>query len=447
MTLETVDIVLIFVYFVVLLGVGYFTSRKQNHEDFLIAERKLGMWKTMTTINASKFGSIFMSFVAMTYLFGFAAVWYFIGVVTGFIIFVPFAIKLKKKSEHRYYTLADYFKYNYGKGAGMFASAVSIILMYGLAVMALIAGTKIFVFFTGWSFFVCAIIIITIVLVYLALGGFRAVAKTDFIQYIAMILILVFLVVILFKGSIVPSNEWDLFSTDLFSVIGFFVVGILFPFASPELWQRIYSSKGGRELKRGLILSIVFYAMMAFLLTLLALTVKSNFPGVEPDIALIYGFGNLLPVGLVGLASVLLFSAIMSSLDTFIYTGTSSVVQDFFNLDKEKIVKNIKIVLVLATISIFLISILIKSLIVSTYLFVAFYAVLAVPVLATWIRKKIKQETLIFGFFVGFFGTISFLIISLVGEGVTPVVAGYAIASVLVGFGIGAIVSYFKYKK
>ena len=90
--LSTLDFVLIFVYFVILLIIGYFTSRKQKKEDFLIAERKLGTLSTMATVNASKSGSILMTFVAMIYIWGFSAIWYFIGVVAGALIFIPFAI-------------------------------------------------------------------------------------------------------------------------------------------------------------------------------------------------------------------------------------------------------------------------------------------------------------------------------------------------------------------
>lgn len=442
--LSTIDFVLIFAYFGVLLLIGYFTSKRQKEEDYLIAERKLGTWSTMATMNASKSGSILMSFVALTYLWGFSAIWYFIGAVVGVFLFIPFALKLKGHSQQKYYTLADYFKYNYGKKASSFASLISIFLMFGLAIINIIAGTKIFVFFTGWPFWFCAVLMTFIILVYLLLGGFKAVAKTDVLQYIAMILILFALAVLLFKGSLIPVSEWSLFTTSIGSIVGFFLIGIIFPFASPDLWQRVYSSKGKKELRNGLFLSVAVYAFMAFLLALVALTVKVRFPAIDPDIALIYGFGNLLPAGLIGLATVLLFAAIMSSLDTYIFTGASTTIQDFFNWDKKKIVKNIKKVLFFFTIIGTLIAILIKSLIIGTYVFVAFYSVLAIPVIATWIRRKIKQKTLISGFLVGIIGVIIFLILSLSKGEITPTIVLVAVGSTVIGLLIGALVRFKK---
>ncbi len=443
--LATIDIVLIFLYFAALLTIGYFTSRKQKEEDYLIAERDLGTWSTMATINATKTGSILMIFVALTFLWGFAAIWYFIGMVAGIILFIPFAMRLKDKSQRRYYTLADYFKHNYGRKSAFFASAISMFLMFGAAIINIMAGSKIFVFFTGWPFWLCAILMTFVILVYLLLGGFKAVAKTDILQYIAIIFILGVLTLVLFQGSLISPSEWNFLTTDIGTLVGFFLVGILVPFASPDLWQRVYASRSKKHLRNGLIISTVIYAFFAFLLALVALTVKAKFPGIDPDLALIYGFQNLLPTGLVGLSVVLLFSAIMSTLDTCIFTGASAAVQDFFEWEKRIVVKNIKKVIFFFTLLATVLAILIQSLIIGTYIFVAFYCVLALPVIATWIRN-VKQQTLISGFIFGTVGLLIFLTISLSQGEITPLIVLVTFASTFVGLLIGGAISFFQNK-
>ena len=444
MNLTTVDFILIFAYFGVLLLIGYFTSKKQTPDDYLIAERKLGTWSTMATVNASKSGSILMVFVALTYVWGFAAIWYFIGVIVGALLFIPFSLKLKEESKHKFYTLADYFKYNYGKKASIFASLVSIFLMFGFAMLNLIAGTKIFTFFTGWPFWLCAILMTLIILIYLLLGGFKAVAKTDILQYAAMVFILFVLALMMFKGSLIPASEWNFFATNIGTLLGFFIMGIIFPFASPDLWQRVYSSKGKKQLRNGLLLSILIYAFMAFLLALVALTVKAQFPAIDPDLALIHGFANLLPQGLVGLSTVLLFAAIMSSLDTYIYTGSSAIIQDFFEWSKSKTVKNVKKTIFFFTIIGTIVAILIQNLIVGSYIFVAFLSTTAVPVLATWNKKTIKQETLAISFIFGLMGTIIFLMFSLSKGEITPAIILVAMGSSILGLLIGGVISKIK---
>ena len=443
-SLSSLDFVLIGVYFIVLLLIGYFTSRRKDDDEFLIAKRKLGTWSTMATMNASKSGSIFMIFTALVFLWGFSAIWYFIGVVVGALLFIPFALKLKENSQKRFYTLADYFRYNYGKKLAILASLISIFLMFGFLVLNLMAGSKIFVFFTGWPFWLCASIMVLIVLIYLLLGGFKAVVKTDILQYIAMIFILIVLALILFNGSIIPVSEWNFFNVDLMTLLGFFLVGIIFPFASPDLWQRVYSAKGKRELRNGMLLSVLFYAFLAFLIALVALTVKASFPNIDPDLALIYGFANLLPAGLLGLSVVFLFAAIMSSIDTYIFTGASAIIQDFFEWDKEKIVRNIKKLIFVLAVAGTLASILIQSLIIGSYIFVAAEVALGAVVIATWIKRTARKRTLFIGMVVGLIGFFVYLVISLMNGVVEPTIVVVTLAATLVGLGIGGLVSWIK---
>lgn len=437
------DYILILLYFVILVWIGYKTSRKQKTEDYLIGERKLNSWSTMATMNASKTGSILMTFVALTFLWGFSAIWYFIGVIAGVFLFIPFAIKLKEKSK-TYYTLADYFKHNYGPSSGKISSLLSIFLMIGLAIINIIAGTKIFSFFTGWPFWICAIIMTLIIAVYLFLGGFDAVVKTDIIQYIAMILLLIIFTLILFKGTIIPSSEWNFFAADIGTIIGFFIVGILFPFASPDIWQRTYSAKDKKELKKGILLSIGTYAIFAILMAIVALIIKVKFSNIDPDLALIHGFANLLPAGLVGLAVILLFSAIMSSVDTYIYTASSAIIQDFVKTDKKELIKLIKKTILVVTLLGTLVAILIQNLVVSSYIFASFYAIIAIPTIATWVRTKINSSTLVWGFSVGIITTVSMLSLYLIKGQIEATLIIIALMSTIFGLFIGGAINYLR---
>ena len=443
-TLSNLDFILIFAYFAILLIIGYLSSRKQKEESYLIANRKLGSLSTMFTLNASKTGSILMVFVAGVYLFGFAAIWFFIGATVGLLLFLPFALRLKENSKHKFYTLADYFKHNYGKTPAIFASLICILLMIGYTVINIIAGTKIFVFFTSWPFWLCAIIMVFVILVYLLMAGFKAVVKTDIIQYSAIVLILIFLVITLFKGSMIPVSEWGILNTNITALFAFFIAGILSPFAMPEIWQRVYASKNKKTLKIGFLTSAIVYLLVGLLLGLIALTIKVKFPGVDPDLALIHGFANLFPAGIVGLSIILLFSAIMSSLDTYIFTGASCIVQDFFKWDKKKTVKNLRIVILIIALIGILISIALQGLVISTFIFASFLLIMGLISISTWVKPKIKPRTLIFGFSIGLICLVSYLIYSIIQGEVNPLVAVVGVVGTLIGLIIGGIVSLFK---
>jgi len=278
------------------------------------------------------------------------------------------------------------------------------------------------------------------------MGGFRAVVKTDIIQYIAMVFILAMLALILFQGSIIPPSDWNFFNVDAFTMFGFFLIGILVLFSSPDLWQRVYSAKGKKELKSGLIWAVIFYAILALLIALVALTIKAIFPAVDPDLALIHGFGNLLPAGLVGLSVIFLFAAIMSSIDTYIFTAASSTIQDFFNWEKKKIIKNIRRVMLVLAIVGTLISILIHDLVIGSYIFIAAAIILSTVVMATWIKKTIKQRTIVYGLVFGIIAMTAYIIFSLTKGEIQPTIVIVGLGSTIIGLLVGGIVSYLKKK-
>jgi len=134
----------------------------------------------------------------------------------------------------------------------------------------------------------------------------------------------------------------------------------------------------------------------------------------------------------------------MSSLDTYIFIGASSLVQGFFNRKKEVIIRYIKYVTILFVGLATIIAILISSLILSSYIFIAFYTVLAIPVLATWMRPKIKPITLSYSFLCGLILAIIGLFLGFYFKmGITPSIVLISIVGSLIGFLIGALVSKF----
>jgi SSS family solute:Na+ symporter len=445
MNLTWLDFLLISIYFVALLVIGYLSARRQSDDDYLIAQRNLGPLSTMATINASKTGSILMVFVALVYVWGFSAIWYFIGTIVGMLVFIPFALCLKENSQERFYTLADYFKYNYGSQVAIFASVLTSFLMLGFLIVNLIAGTKIFVFFTGWPFWLCALIMMSIVLIYIFVGGYRAVVRTDMIQYVIIILLLAVLAIFLGGNSNIPVAEWNFLNMKLINVIGFFIVGIMIPFAMPDLWQRVYSAKDKKSYKRGSYISIVIYAIFSVLMAIVALTIKVKFPGIDPDIALIHGFNYLLPAGLLGFAVILLFAALMSTIDTNIFAASAILVQDFTNTNKSQTVRLLKKVVLILGVLATGVAILVQGLMVSTYIFTAFILVLAIIVLSTWIKKSINPVSLIFAFIVGIVSVIGLLVYYFVfAGGIQPMIALQAIGSTILGLLLGGVYSKFK---
>ena len=447
MALTTLDFIFIIAYFILVFIVAYVKSRKATEEEFLIAGRKLGVIGTLCSINATKTGSIILIFTALLYLYGFSAMWYFIGVSVGYLIFIPFAVRLHKKHGATHYTLADYFFHDYGKTTGRCASVINIFIMLAWMLLNLIASSKVLSFFTGLSFEMATFIVAVFVLTYLLIGGFKAVVTTDVLQYGAIVIIFIIFAFVLLQGITIPAAEWDIGAAGLKNIFGFFLLGILIPFASPELWQRVYAVKDLRTLRQGIFYSVIVYIVIAFLLALVGLAIKTQFPGIDPDTALIHGFAQLLPAGLAGLAIVIFFAAFMSSIDTYAYTAASSFVHDFFKkLSKKEIVTAIKITLVGVVALTSVVAVIIQDLILGTYIFIGYVIILAIPTIATWIKPSIKRTTLNVALIFGIIGLTYFVVKGAMAGTIDPMIILFAIGISLVSLLLGSLVSLVRNK-
>ncbi len=136
----------------------------------------------------------------------------------------------------------------------------------------------------------------------------------------------------------------DFFNIPTKEIINFFLAGFFIPMASPELWQRVYAIENQKHFKRSLFLSSVFYFIIGFILLMIGMVIRIDIPDISADTALIVGFSKLLPAGLAGLSVVIIYSAVSSSADTYMFTTASSVTQDILEksgvLKKEQLFKN-----------------------------------------------------------------------------------------------------------
>ena len=443
--LSGLDFVFIIAYLFLVILVAYVKTRKRSEEDFLIAERKMGVFSSLCSINASKTGSILLLFTALLYAYGFSAIWYFIGVSTGYIIFIPFAIRIHKQFGKKHYTLADYFFHTYGKFSGRCASALNILIMLAWLMLNIVASSKVLSFFTGLSFEMSTVVVSVFTVIYLLMGGFKAVVTTDVLQYCAIVIIFILFAIVLVSGVTIPAADWNLGAAGITNVMGFFLIGILLPFSAPDLWQRVYAVKNKAILKKSIFYSVLIYIVVGFLLALIGLAIKAQLPGIDPDIALVQGFTQLLPVGVVGLAIVIFFAAFMSSIDTYAYTASSSLIHDFFRgLSKRKEVKLIKAAIVFFILTASLIAIAIQDLMLGGFIFAGYAIMLTIPILVTWWKPSVKATTLNTAMVLGTIGLTFIVIQETINGRLEPNVVLKAIGLSVVGLIIGSVYSLVK---
>ena len=319
-------------YAVVCIIIGLVSTKGNKDDDYLIAGRKIGLFGFVSTVVASYIGgAAIVAYSAYVYKFGISAIAVFVGTAAGFLIFIPYALKLRKFStKKQFLTLSDWFYFKYDKKTGIASALVLFVVYFGMLLNQFIAGSSILANISGWSYETALVASASVITIYLFAGGFKSVVKTDVFQYIIMFILFVLLAYVLIKGNHHFSKEITDFSDmNVSMTIAFIFFGILIIFQSAEYWQRVYAAKSNKVIKTGFITSAVLVLVTGLAITIVGLSAHYLVPGIAPRDAFAEGLKTLVPEKFIGVGLVLLFAAIMSSADTIIFVLASSLAKDY----------------------------------------------------------------------------------------------------------------------
>jgi SSS family solute:Na+ symporter len=100
-----------------------------------------------------------------------------------------------------------------------------------------------------------------------------------------------------------------------------FLGGILAIIGSPEIWQRILTARNDKVARKSLLISGATMLFWGFLVITIGVFISLILPNSEPSNAFVDFIIGSLPPGVLGLVSVLVISAIMSTADTEIFVA------------------------------------------------------------------------------------------------------------------------------
>ena len=273
-------ITFVVLYLLGTLGLGLWAgTRIKNTSDFAIAGRSLPLIMVVTTTFATWFGAETVMGIPAKFVqgglgsliedpFGAGMCLVLVGLF--------FATKLYKLN---LLTIGDYYRERYGKGIEVFCS-VAIILSYlgWVAAQITALGVVFSVLTNGAMSETMGMIVGTLaVLIYVVVGGFLAVAITDFIQ---MIVLVIGLTVIAFfaadlAGGAAPvlamatkADLWKILPPANFTDIAMFIgAGVTMMFGSipqQDVYQRVMSAKNAPTARAGAVIGGVSYILFAF---------------------------------------------------------------------------------------------------------------------------------------------------------------------------------------
>lgn len=351
MTSTTIIAVLVG-YLFVLLGIGFWASRESGDlKGYYVAGKRLPSWVIAFSSNATGESAwLLLGLTGMGYAIGVHAFWVILGEVLGVASAWIFVARPFKEYTDRFdaITVPDYLTGRFRDKTHVlrWVSAVIVLSMVMAYTAAqLTASGKAFDSFLGTGYTQGVWIGLGIVLFYTTVGGFKAVAYSDFVQGVLMLACLVVLPIVGVRAAggfgemfsalkaadpalLRPMGDFGLGVAGIASAFGFVAIGFAF-LGSPQLLTRFMAARDQKQIVDGGLWAVICVIGFDVGAVFTGLAGRTLFPGLaDPEAVLPQMSTALFPAFFTGIFLVVVLAAIMSTVDSLLILASSAVVRD-----------------------------------------------------------------------------------------------------------------------
>lgn len=363
------------IYLLMMIGIGfYFSNKSKKMSDYFLAGRGLNSWVTAMSAQASDMsGWILMGLPGAAYASGMGNYWIAIGLAIGTILNWAFVAKpLRRFTEAAgdSITIPQYLQNRFKADSPIVRLVCAVVIFIFFLVYttsAFVSGGKLFqVVFnidsTNETYTKAAVIISALIIVsYTFMGGFSAVAWTDFIQGLLMVMAIVAVPITLIASidnfspdmiantaKIVDEGQSTAGFASLFegrsatSIISDLAWALGY-FGMPHILVRFMAIKDAKSVKKSAIIAIIWViislgaAVLIGILGRVYLDSQGIYLGAaEQELIFIKVVKMLFPGFLAGVFLSAVLASIMSTADSQLLVTASAVANDFFKVVVKK---------------------------------------------------------------------------------------------------------------
>ena len=314
------DLSVLIIYVGLLIGFGFYRTKQsgKDPEEFMLAGRKLSLPGFVVTLVATWYGGI-LGIGENTYSYGIQT-WFIFG-LPYYIFAILFAFLIAGRiNKTKFISIPDQFHGRFGKTAGV-VSALYILFLASPAPYILSIGILL-QFTTGLSFGLSLLMSTGLSLSYIWIGGFKAVVRTDGLQFGFMFMGFLLLLIFSMKSSgplselVLPVSHLNITggASIQYIVVWFFIA--LWTFVDPGFYQRCAAAKSPQTAKKGILISIGFWFIFDMLTLSTGLYAKALLTAGDPLFAYPRLGAMVLPPLAYGIFITGLLATIMSTIDS-----------------------------------------------------------------------------------------------------------------------------------
>jgi SSS family solute:Na+ symporter len=322
-----------FFIFLLIAGWRFAKTVRPEAEEYLLMGRRLSLPAFVASLVSTWYGGI-LGVGEYSFKYGLSN-WIVFGAPYYLAAFL-FAIFLAKRAQaSRALTIPDQFEIAYGKRTALlgavfvFINAVPAAYILQVGVLA----NSIF----GMPLVPAVIVGAIFSVVYVYTGGLKGDVFTDIIQFFLMFLGFIIIVATLifrfgfldFLSSHVPPANltWNGGRPVSYILVWYFIA--LATLVEPSFYQRCFASRSGAEAKKGILISISFWAFFDFLTTFSGLYARALMPDLKDPMAAYPELGaRFLPPFLQGIFLLGLFATVMSTVNSYALIAGTTIGKD-----------------------------------------------------------------------------------------------------------------------
>lgn len=342
-------------YYVVVLGIGYWALRRGATDDlegYLLGGRQVGPMTTALTLQSTSMsGYMFLGAGGLGFAQGYWALWYAVGDIGGGVLNLSIIGRRMRKLSQMMgaLTAIEYLEKRYPSPAIRLVGGMLTVFLLGFYVLAqFIAGGKGMALVTGIDYPIALAIAVLVILIYTFMGGYLAVAYTDFFQSLIMLFGVLWIVIAALAelgGLTAANNAIGAVDPSLLTMwgrgLGFegqwgVVAGALLIFSVGYMgWPHVVTrhmamSRPATARRAGgwaTAWNLVFVPA-PYLVGILAILILPDL--ADPEMAIFEVAGLLLPAAATGLVMAAIMAAIMSTADSLLLQTGSIASRDLY---------------------------------------------------------------------------------------------------------------------
>jgi len=345
--------IVIYFLFLIILTIKYVSSN--DIENYLVNNRKTKLIPLVfTTLATFVGGGTSMGLMAMGYESGFAAIGIGIAYVIGFMIMIRYAGKIHAMGvREKIYSFPHFLNLRFTKPekdpsfAKMFSSmvtGVNIFIFFFLLAAQFVAMASLLKYAFNVEYTYAAIISGVVIIGYTAFAGMAGVIITDMVQFIIIVLMIVFIFIPGIWSDTVGLSRLSELPAEMTNGTA---EGIAFLVALPlflswsvlvrmDIWQRVLAAKSDSVARKMNFWSGIGMLPFYIIFPLVGMTIRITHGANVTSEDVTYLFLNDHSSAIIlGFAVVGLLSALMSSGDSFLNIISISAAKDFLGWKKK----------------------------------------------------------------------------------------------------------------